>query len=272
MKIETRPGASTPLRRSTAPAIEASAAATPSPLDRGHATTLWRGLGRWRWQCVFRVLAAVLVTSLIAGCAHPRSTQNRDRHGPPVVDDYIQRLTRPERVARLQPEVVIASLELSESAVVADLGAGPGVFAIPLGAHLRSGLVYAVDVEPRQLDVLRGRLREAGLHNVVPVLASHSDPHLPPGRIDLVLVVDTYHHIEDRVDYFRRLRSTLRVGGRLAILEYKPGPLPVGPPAEHKIPREVREAELRAAGYTLATRFDTHAYHDFEVWGIAGDP
>ena len=83
--------------------------------------------------------------------------------------------------------------------------------------------MYAVDIEPRQLDALRNRIADAQLNNIVPVLASYSTPHLPPSHLDLVLVVDTYHHLGNRVDYFRQLRAMLRAGGRLAILEYKSG-------------------------------------------------
>ena len=112
----------------------------------------------------------------------------------------------------------------------------------------------------------RDRVTDAGLDNVVPVLASSFTPHLPPSHVDLVLVVDTYHHLEDRADYFRRLRSMLRPGGRLAILEYKSGPLPVGPPAGTKLPEGRRAEELQAAGYSMLRSFDLHEYHDFEVW------
>jgi len=72
--------------------------------------------------------------------------------------------------------------------------------------------------------------------------------------------------LRDRVAYFRRLKDALTPGGRLAILEYRPGTLPVGPPADHKLAAGVREAELTEAGYALVERFDTHAYHDFEIW------
>jgi ubiquinone/menaquinone biosynthesis C-methylase UbiE len=171
-----------------------------------------------------------------------------------------------ERIAELKPDEVIAALSLPENSIVADLGSGPGVFTIPLARRLSKGVVYAVDVEPQQLDALRARVMEADLHNVVPVLASYSTPHLPPARLDLILVVDTYHHIEDRINYFRRLRGVLRPGGRLAILEWKSGDIPSGPPPERKLPAGVRDAELEAAGFSLLSRFDTHEYHDFELW------
>lgn len=191
---------------------------------------------------------------------------NRDPHGDPDVERYVARLSSAERVAELRVDEVVAHLALPENAIVGDLGCGPGVFAIPLARAVREGFVLASDVEPAQLDALSAALTAQNVRNVLPVLASPADPHFPPGRVDLVFVGDTYHHLRDRVAYFRRLRDALTPGGRLAILEYRPGPLPVGPPPEHKLAAGVREAELTEAGYVLVEQFDTHAYHDFEIW------
>jgi len=217
-----------------------------------------------------RLLRQVLILAFVLlGCATSTDSPdraNRDLHGPPDVDRYIQALQREERVRELDPEAVIRALGIAPTAVVADLGVGPGVLALPLARHLSDGIVYAVDVEPRQLDALRERLRSEGIHNVVPVLASYSDPHLPPHGVDWIFVVDTYHHLEDRVVYLRGLRQDLAAGGRLVILEYKPGDLPVGPPADHKVSHEQRFGELDAAGFERVERFDSHRYHDFEVW------
>jgi SAM-dependent methyltransferase len=202
----------------------------------------------------------------------PGEAPNRDRHGPGDVERYIEALQREKRVRALDPEGVIRTLAIAEDAVVADVGSGPGVLTVPLARHLTKGLVYAVDVEPRQLDALRGHLLAEGIDNVVPVLASYSDPHLPPGGVDWILVVDTYHHFDDRVSYLRGLRDDLAPGGRLAILEYEPGPLPVGPPEHRKVPLETRLGELREAGFVLVESFDTHRYRDFEVWRPQGAP
>ncbi len=197
-------------------------------------------------------------------CRAPEA--NRDLHGPADVQDYIQRLESPERLEELQTDLVIARLELEREDWVADLGCGPGVFSLPLARACSAGVVLAVDVEPRQLDRLREQLRAGGIQNVVPVLASATTPHLPPGCLDLVFIGDTYHHLEERVDYMRALRAALKPDGRLAVFEYKPGELPVGPPPEHKLAPGELEAELRAAGWQLVTRFDTHRWHDFQVW------
>ena len=68
----------------------------------------------------------------------------------------------------------------------------------------------------------------------------------------------------------RNLRRYLRPDGRLAILEYRPGDLPVGPPADHKLAEGERQEELRSAGWERVTSFDTHEYHEFEIWRVAG--
>lgn len=204
---------------------------------------------------------------LLAGaCAAPVEHGNRDRHGPADVDDYIERLESPARLAELQPERVIELLRVAPDAWVADIGCGPGVFALPFARAASQGLVFAADVEPRQLDRLRERVAAEGLRNVVPVLASYDTPHLPEGRFDLVFIGDTYHHFSERVTYVRAIARLLEPGGRLAILEYKPGPLPSGPPPEHKLAAGELEAELTQAGWQLEARFDTHELHDFQVW------
>lgn len=198
----------------------------------------------------------------------PRTTANRDPHGDPDVGRYVARLASPDRIAELRVDEVVAKLAIASDATVGDLGAGPGIFAISFARVAHEGFVLASDVEPGQLDALRAALVAANVHNVVPVLASFDDPHFLPGRMDLVFVGDTYHHLRDRVAYFRKLQASLAPGGRLAILEYKPGKLPVGPAEDHKLPAGMREAELTEAGYSLVDRFTTHAYHDFEVWRV----
>lgn len=196
------------------------------------------------------------------------SRDHRDRHGPPSLERYIQVLVSDQRVAELRVDETISCLALAPDAVVADIGCGPGVFALPLARACPSGVIYGADVEPGQLDALRARMKEAGLTNIVPVLASHHDPHLPPGRVDLILISDTWHHIEDRDHYLRRLAAVLAPGGRLAFVEYKPGDLPFGPPAEHKLAAGQREQELKAAGWELLESFDLHTWHDFEIWQL----
>lgn len=218
------------------------------------------------------MLAVWLLGLALAGCrgqgaAHGGTGgDNRDRHGPSDVAKYIARLESDERVRDLDPETVIAKLALWPEATIADIGCGPGVFALRFARSVPRGVVFAVDVEPKQLDALREQLLAGGFENVVPVLASYSTPHLPSASCDLIFIADTYHHIDDRVAYMRRLQRALRSGGRLAVLEYKPGPLPVGPPAEMKPAPGEMQRELESAGWKRTATFDTHANHSFEIW------
>lgn len=191
---------------------------------------------------------------------------NRDKLGPRDVAQSIANLERPERVAELKIDVVLEKLALPRDAVIGDLGCGPGLFSLAFAHACPAGVVYASDIEPAQLDRVRAKAEADGLPNVVPVLAGPHDPHFPRDRFDLVFIADTYHHLEDRIAYLRRLKTVLRPGGRLVLLEYKPGDLPVGPPANHKLPSGVMDREMELAGYVLIDRFATHAWHDFEVW------
>jgi ubiquinone/menaquinone biosynthesis C-methylase UbiE len=187
-------------------------------------------------------------------------------HGPADIEAYIRHLESPERDTWQRPDEVIAALAIPPQAWVADVGSGPGYFALRLARAVPHGVVFAVDVEPRQLDRLNEHLTREGLQNVVPVLAPAEDPRLPPALFDLVLVVNTYHHFPDRVGYLRRLRSALRSRGRLVIIDYHKRDLPVGPPPEHKLERETVLQEAAAAGLALVAEPTFLPYQYFLVF------
>lgn len=200
----------------------------------------------------------------IHGCGH--TATNRDVHGPPDVETYIRHLESPDRDAWQRPDDVIAVLKLHPDAWVADVGCGPGYFTRRLARAVPQGVVFAVDIEPRQLDRLNEHLHNDGLFNVVPVLAPPDDPRLPRGLFDVVLVVNTYHHFPERVRYLQRLRQALRRAGRLVIIDYHKRDLPVGPPPEHKMDREVVVQEALQAGFTLTEAPDVLPYQYFLVF------
>jgi SAM-dependent methyltransferase len=113
-------------------------------------------------------------------------------------------------------------------------------------------MVLAVDTEAEMVAYMGKRMVEAGVDNVVPVLALPDDPFLPNGRVVRVLIVNTYHHIDDRLEYFARLRNALTPGGRLAIVDFLKKPLPVGPPMDHKLEAAFVVQEMVEAGWKLA--------------------
>jgi SAM-dependent methyltransferase len=112
------------------------------------------------------------------------------------------------------------------------------------------GRVYGVDIEPDMVRYLAERAKREHLQNVVAVAGAPDDPRLPE-KADLVLMVDVFHHIENRASYLRKLRASLKPGGRIAIIDFRMDS-PEGPPQAARIAPESVIAELEGAGYALA--------------------
>ncbi len=155
----------------------------------------------------------------------------------------------PARDAWQKPDEVLNALHLQRTDRVADLGAGTGYFSVRIAKLVPEGKLFSIDIEPDMLRYLRERAHHENLSVLVPILASAESANLPES-VDLVLVVDTYHHIDNRIAYFSKLKASFRPNGRLAIVDFKANS-PEGPPPEHRIPPEEVISELEAAGYTL---------------------
>ena len=166
-------------------------------------------------------------------------------HWQAVFDD-------PARDAWQKPEALVRALDLRPGTCVADVGAGTGYLSRYLAAAVGpSGTVLAVEPEPNLVVHLRARAEQEKTDNVVPILASFDNPRLPVGGVDLILFVDTFHHLDDRIAYFTRARRFLRPAGRVAVVDWHKRALPVGPPPEHKLARAQVVDEMGAAGYRL---------------------
>ncbi len=167
-----------------------------------------------------------------------------------------------------RPEEVLASLALPADAVVADIGAGGGYFTERFSRHLSVGRVYATDVQGEMIELLRKRVRERGLDNVEVVRVGFDGPGLPEPCCDLVFFSSVYKEIDGRVAYMRRVRSVLRCGGRVAILEFRPGASGPGPPREMRLPAGVITAELAEAGFALVASHDFLPRESFLVFSM----
>jgi ubiquinone/menaquinone biosynthesis C-methylase UbiE len=170
----------------------------------------------------------------------------------------------PDRDVWQKPAEVLRALQMQPGQVACDIGAGPGYFALRLGRAVGDrGAVFAVDVEPRMLEVLRRRIEKTAVPNVVPVFGLPGDPLIPLDSCDLILVVDTFHHFPDGVSYLRRLARSLRKGGRLVNIDFHKRELPVGPPVEHKVSREEFLSKAQAAGLVLKAEHQFLPYQYF---------
>ena len=167
---------------------------------------------------------------------------------------YAKSFDDPARDGWQLPDRVIDALKLSPDASVADIGAGTGYFSVRLARAVPQGKVYAVDVEPSMLEYIRKRVAGAGLSNVETVRAGAGSPNLPKA-VDVVLIVDTYHHLPARATYFRDLTKSLTPRGRVAIVDFRKDS-PEGPPPEFRFEADQIIDEMRLAGYAVEARHD----------------
>jgi cyclopropane fatty-acyl-phospholipid synthase-like methyltransferase len=213
-----------------------------------------------------RIVLVVCTTALFAALAAAQ-TPHTHQYSFRDAEKWAHVFDDPERDAWQKPHAVIQTLALQPDARVADLGAGTGYFAARLANMLPKGRVYAVDIEPDMVRYLQARAKREGLPNVIALKGEPDDPRLPE-KVDLILLVDVYHHIGDRTSYFRRLREALRSGGRVAIVDFKLDS-PEGPPRAARVAPEAVIAEMKAAGYAVAAEHSFLPYQYFLVFAPA---
>lgn len=162
-------------------------------------------------------------------------------------------LERPEREAEEAPSKAIAALKIQPGQTVADIGAGSGYYTVRLAQAVGpTGRVYATDIQPAMLELLRANIARARLDNVTAVLGGPDDPKLPANTIDLAIMVDVYHELAAPQAFLQRLRPALKRDGRLVLLEFRKEDRRVPILDVHKMSvAEVRQ-ELEAEGFRLA--------------------
>ena len=206
---------------------------------------------RWLALAGFALLGAGL---LWAGPVPAQQGHQHERM--PNVMEYLDRLDRPERDHDQKPAQVVDALELKPGMHVADLGAGSGYFTRRfVEAVGETGKVYEIDVEPKALKYVEESLiRMHRRFEAEFILARPDNPKIPLESVDLIFVCDTYHHLEDRADYFRNVKTSLKPGGRIALIDFYHDERSGDPgfPKRHLVPREKVIEEMTTAGYRLA--------------------
>jgi predicted methyltransferase len=194
-------------------------------------------------------LALCACAGLLAGVAAAQSPHTH-QHSFGGAEQWSQVFDDPKRDEWQKPHEVIQALALKPDAVVADIGSGTGYFSARLANMVPKGRVYGVDTEPDMVKYLAERAKREGLKNISAVQGASDDPKLPV-KVDVVLLVDVYHHIEDRERYFRKLIGSIKPGGRIAVIDFRMDS-PDGPPKSARIAPDRVKTELKSAGYTLA--------------------
>lgn len=166
-------------------------------------------------------------------------------------------LERSEREQEEAPSKAIEALELKPGMVVADIGAGSGYYTARLSKRLGpTGRVYATDIQPGMLELLNRRVTRDGLTNVTTILGTMEDPRLPPGSVDLAIMVDVYHELQQPQLFLQRLKAAFTPGGRLVLLEFRKEDPDVPILEVHKMSVAEVKAELEAEGFALERVID----------------
>ena len=179
----------------------------------------------------------------------------------------------PKRDEWQKPDALLATIGITLGMRVADVGAGTGYFLPFLSRAVGpQGHVTAVEVEPTLVDHMRQRVATAALANVDVVLSPTSALDLPAKTMDLVLFVDAYHHVDDRRAYLDTVAATLTRSGRVVVVDWKPGELPVGPREEdHKLSAAQVTREMQAAGFRSIPAPDVLPYQYVLVFALVSD-
>jgi ubiquinone/menaquinone biosynthesis C-methylase UbiE len=162
-------------------------------------------------------------------------------------------LDRAERVGEEEPDIAIDAIKIEEGSTVADVGAGSGYMTVRMARKVGpTGKVYANDIQPEMLMLLRQRLAKEKITNVETVLGGVDDPKLPGAMLDLILMVDVYHELQQPQAMLRHMREALKPGGRLVLLEYRKEDPSIPIRIEHKMAVTEAKLEIEAEGFKLS--------------------
>ena len=194
----------------------------------------------------------LVVVGLVAGCAQLKQCAYRG-----VNRDQWQ-----------QPEKVIAALQIRRGEKIADLGAGGGYFTFKLAAAAGpTGKVYAVDIDREMVELINNQAQKDSVKNVETILAKIDDPLLPKDGVDLIFTSNTYHHFDDRIAYFSKLRKYLAPSGRLAIIDFDRRAWFEGL-LSHYTPSEFIKREMEQAGYSLQQELNFLDRQSFQIFSV----
>jgi cyclopropane fatty-acyl-phospholipid synthase-like methyltransferase len=213
------------------------------------------------------VMRTLLFASLFVIACKTTPEGHHSGHHFDDADAWAAQFEDPKRETWQKPAEVISALAPAVDAKIADIGSATGYFPVRIAKALPKSRVYGVDVESSMVDYLNKRAEREELTNLSSHLAEYADAKIPE-PVDVILMVNTYHHIEARPAYFAKLKNSLKPGGRIAIIDFT-RTSKMGPEASEKIPPEEVEAELKTAGFKL---LETHSFLPEQFFLVFGVP
>lgn len=186
------------------------------------------------------------------------------------IDQAVKMFESAERDTWQKPDEVVKNLQLRIGDVVVDIGAGTGYFTRRFAAAVGpQGQAFGLDIEPTMVTYINSEAQKQKIANLSARHVPPNDPQLDPQSVDVVFICDTYHHMQERVAYARRLAQALKPGGRVVIVDFHTRELPLGPSMEWKLTPEAVTEEFRQAGFQLARSVDFLPYQYFLEFTLA---
>jgi precorrin-6B methylase 2 len=211
----------------------------------------WPGRNRTALPICLAILFSAWVVAAQQPGVHPVSGRV---FAPTMSVEGAPWLERDERQEEEAPDRALRILKIQKGAVVADVGAGSGYMTIRMAKIVGpTGKVYANDIQPGMLELIRQNVAKAKLTNVVPVQGAIDDPHLPANTLDLILMADVYHEFSQPQKMLQKMREALKPTGRLVLLEYRAEDPDVPILPAHKMTRAQVKLEVEHEGFTLAS-------------------
>lgn len=170
------------------------------------------------------------------------------------------------------PTMMRQQLQIKPGMVVCDMGCGNGYHTLPLARMVgETGKVYAVDVQPQMIEMLKKNIESAGLKNIVPINGLYHDPKLPPNTCDLILMVDVYHEFSHPVQMLAAMRAALKPEGQIVLCEFRAEDAEVPIKPEHKMSKAQINKEMNVNGFKLVREFDGLPWQHLMFFGKAGE-
>jgi SAM-dependent methyltransferase len=221
-----------------------------------HLTVLW--------------LTLIVVAPLAAQESPGAARGQRPLRTPPALEVYKGRriaqtmhylgaewLTRDNREQEERCSLMLANLGVKQGTAICDMGCGNGFYTLKLAKLAgAAGHVYAIDIQPEMLKLLNDRADVQGVRNISPILGTFTDPRLPKGKIDLILLVDVYHEFSHPEQMLAAMRGSLAPGGMCVLVEFRAEDPKVPIKPEHKMTKAQIMKEWPPNGFKLVKEFD----------------
>jgi predicted methyltransferase len=241
-------------------------------------------VGKARWSGIVRVVVLAAAACGAASCGdvppdtpppiptRPLAASSENRQRPLFQASDLGLLESDDRNRWQRVDDILDALKISDGSVVADIAAGGGWFSDQLSRRVGpAGLVYAEEIQEDMIQAMRRRFQVENLTNIRPVLGTPTDPHLPGGALDAVVIINSFRDIEQPVPLLEHLRESLNrrppAGGLIGIVEFTPGGGGPGPSAEERVSPETIVAAAAAAGLRLIAQYPVPPFEYLLVFG-----